>query len=341
MHVVLIGHSMGGILAADTVLGITGDELTESSRANNIQQYNDKVNESDSTSSLLFPHIQALLTFDTPFLGINPALVAHGAQQHWDTASKTYKTAINVASAFGWGGAKAATQQGQNEKSKDKQQPLALPAPPSSPASDPSPTSQKTNYGRMALFAGAASAALATGAAAYWQRERIGDGYNWMSQHLQFVGCLARPEDLKQRWRKIGDAGEAKDVGRGAFFTVLGSSTGSQDRTFVNLPVEERGNRALGLTTSSDAAAMSAPSKEEPQHARDAALDSPLPKVMALWPAVNDMASTEVDAHCAMFQPRRNPGYFDLCERSRDSIVGWVKRAAWFHEAEQSAATAG
>ncbi|EEY16512.1 conserved hypothetical protein [Verticillium alfalfae VaMs.102] len=82
VRTILIGHSMGGIVAAETVIGLTSDKPIYSE---------DGVEKSAQTptsfNSLMFPYVQGVLAFDTPYLGISPGVVAHGAEGHYTAAS--------------------------------------------------------------------------------------------------------------------------------------------------------------------------------------------------------------------------------------------------------------
>jgi hypothetical protein len=84
VHTILIGHSMGGIVAAETILSIIEDQPIASSGNLN------------ADNVFMFPYIQGLLAFDTPYLGLSPGVVAHGAEGHWKTASSAYAAYTNV-----------------------------------------------------------------------------------------------------------------------------------------------------------------------------------------------------------------------------------------------------
>lgn len=265
---------------------------------------------SESTSSLpdpsllMFPYIQGILAFDTPYLGIAPGVVAHGAEKHWNTASTAYAAYSNLAGAFGWGGK-------SSENAVDASKMLPAPETTAKAVGDmnadaaSSPLWQR--YGRVALFAGAAGAVAAGGAAAYLKRDQITEGLSWATSHLEFVGSLARPEEMKKRLANIVKISQTQDVGFLNMYTTLGravdtsnkeSWTGKvlgKDRTFCNLPKGE----------------------------------------LKQWffPAVNDKSTTETWAHMTMFDPKSNPGYYSMSEHSKETIVEWATND-WYEESE-------
>lgn len=230
-----MGHSMGGIVAAETVMGLASDKpiYTEDGIAKK---------ESPSFNSLMFPRIQGVLAFDTPYLGISPGVVAHGAEGHYQTAS----AALSQLGALGslWNTATAATS-----KSATAPVPRAALPPVSTPAKG---GSSWQSWGRAALYAGAAGAVAAGGAAAWANRDHITQGWTWVSSHLEFVGCLARPEALKKRVADMVQLSEELDVGFANLYTRLGKGAQSKqismvgtvlgsERTFCNLPSKQPG----------------------------------------------------------------------------------------------------
>ncbi|KAI9783243.1 MAG: hypothetical protein M1839_004083 [Geoglossum umbratile] len=228
VHVILIGHSMGGIVAAETAIAIAAEQpLTQLSE----------------TTGLLFPYISGIIAYDTPYLGISPGVIAHGAESHYNTASVALTQLSGLAGGL-WGGSTAAKQNSTINKEGVK----ALPAPLESAASaeavrkdgDAAATPTWQRWGKIAMFAGAAGAVAAGGAAAYVKRDQITEGWNWVGGHLEFVGCLMKAEDLKKRVAKMMELVKEFEMGFVEFYTVLGKGANKgnleEERTFCVLP---------------------------------------------------------------------------------------------------------
>lgn len=262
VRTVLIGHSMGGIMAVESLLGIASEQPIYSE--DGIQK-----SEIPNFSSLLFPYVQGVLAFDTPFLGISPGVVAHGAEGHYQAASATITQLSGLGAAL-WGA---------NKASKPN-------APSSSKALAPAKQQQQQQgggawqtWGKVAMFAGAGAAVAAGGAAAWMNRDQIGQSFEWVSSHLEFVGCLGRAEELKKRVQCMVQLSQEMKLGYANIYTRLGKAAApkqtsvvgtimGKDRTFCNLP--------------------------NAMQAGD-------------WkPAVNDKVTDEVGAHTGRFLPRCN-----------------------------------
>jgi hypothetical protein len=294
VRTVLIGHSMGGIVAAETLLSIINEQPIASSDSASCHE----------SSQLMFPYIQGVLMFDTPVLGISPGVVAHGAEQHWKTANSAYSAYTNAVGAFGWG---KNTQTGPVDTSKMLPAPEKVAKAVSDANADAASTPLWQRYGRVALFAGAAGAVAAGGAAAYMKRDQISEGLAWATSHLEFVGSLARPEEMKKRLANVAKLSETRDVGFTNIYTTLGRAVDNQgtsgwtgkvygrDRTFCNLPKGELKRFFI--------------------------------------PAVNDRSTAETHAHMTMFEPKNNPGYYSMSEHAKEQIIDWAENA-WYEESD-------
>lgn len=299
VHTILLGHSMGGIVAAETVLSILQDKPIGNSAALNESGYD--------SNHFMFPYIQGVLAFDTPYLGIAPGVVAHGAEGHWNQATAAYNAYSTVANAFGWGsGSKAAASAGADASKM-------LPAPSAADA-DVATAPAWQRWGKYAMFAGAAGAVAAGGAAAWMNREQLSEGWKWVGSHLEFVGCLAKSEELKNRLANVVKLGDECGFGFANLYTCLGqavdgksqwfSGTLGEQRTFVTLP---------------------GPQSEFKEYFRK---------------ALNDKATAEVWAHMSMFKPKDNPGYYHLAEDAKELVVRWTSNA-WYEDAQAVAGVGG
>ncbi|KAK7422416.1 hypothetical protein QQX98_001695 [Neonectria punicea] len=281
VRTILVGHSMGGIVAAEMLIGLASERPIYSE---------DGIQKPDSPSfnSLMFPYIQGVLAFDTPYLGISPGVVAHGAEGQYQQASTT----ISQLSGLGalWGANKAA----QPAAAPAKKPVGALPAPPTAESGG----SPWQKWGKMAMYAGAAGAVAAGGAAAWMNRDHIGEGWSWATSHLEFVGSLARPEELKKRVSFLAQLQEELDVGFANLYTRLGKAAPSKQVSMV------------GTVLGSDRTFCNLPKKHS----------------TGVWrEAVNDKASDETSAHVGMFTPRENPGYKTLSQDAAGFIAGWLQ----------------
>ncbi|KAF4121293.1 hypothetical protein GMORB2_2255 [Geosmithia morbida] len=299
VRTILVGHSMGGIVAAETAIALTSDQPVYSD-ADGIEKNDDP--SSQHISSLMFPYIQGVLAFDTPFLGISPGVVAHGAEEHYQTAA----TAIAQLSSL-WGATTAAKQTGGRSAG-------ALPAPGTSGGGGGGGGGGGWGkWAKVAVGVGAAGAVAVGGAAAWLKRDDISQGFGWASSHLEFVGCLARGEELKKRVAIMDRLRREMDVGFANLYTRLGraapsvATSGSVsvtilggDRTFCNLPKNLDG--AAGV-----------------------------------WkPAVNDKAKDETVAHMSMFEEKENPGYETLTRDARDFVIAWLQND-WYESSVDEA----
>ena len=322
VRTILVGHSMGGIVAAETLLAILSDNpippaphTPPPSTAAHTTPFPPSSAETPEIAgpvTFMFPYIQGILAFDTPYLGICPSVIAHGAESHLKTATSAYSTFSEIAGVFGYGAAPKASA-GSTKPGPQKliKEPPAYMA--ASATEDAAATPVWQRWGKYAMFAGAAGAVAAGGAAVYAKRDQITEGWSWIGSHLEFVGCLMRGEELKARLDKIVSLREDKGVGFGDLVTVLAPKqgaaghavggtgglleiSGSEERTFCTLPKREK-NKAC------------------------------------FEKMVNAKAGDEMTAHMTMFHPRENPGYYGMGDRAKEVLVGWVDEA-WYEGSE-------
>lgn len=223
---------MGGIVAADTLLAITSDLA---------------ISASSSVNAFMFPYISGVLAFDTPYLGISPGVVAHGAEGHYNTASSALAGLSGLSGIWG-----------SKDQGNVKKEPVASAAPPA------------WQWAKIAAFAGAGVAVAGGAAAAYAKRDQITAGWSWVGSHLEFVGCLMKGEELRTRVSSLATLNRELGVGWANLYTRLGSKALSRSdgrlvgslmgnqRTFCNLPSgrdEKVGGRSFWKEAVNDAAA--------------------------------------------------------------------------------------
>jgi pimeloyl-ACP methyl ester carboxylesterase len=339
VHTILIGHSMGGIVAAETLLMLANEQplppTTSSLSSPDVPNFPSNTTQHSTTStsrpnpssadpnrdplsptSFMFPHIQGLLAFDTPFLGIAPSVIAHGAEGYSKKATNAYSALSELATGLGWG-SKSEPKVASSSSGKVAG---ALPAP--SSAADAAAAPRWQSWGKYAMFAGAAGAVAAGGAAAlYSQKEKLSTGWTWAYSHLEFVGVLYKGEELKKRVESVGSIGEERGIGSANFYTLLGKSAnegfgvveatstrkeGNSMRTFCSLPRKVRESKG-----------------EAQQEATG----------LRWFKALNDKAEDETWAHMSMFYPRDNPGFYSLGERAKKVVTGWIDRG-WYGSSE-------
>ncbi|WVF71695.1 hypothetical protein IAT40_006503 [Kwoniella sp. CBS 6097] len=289
--IVLMGHSMGGLLIADAAKDIAANSRE---------------------GEMLWPKIVGILAFDTPYLGLHPKHHLSQAASYVDQARSIASTVgmlSPMALGFGFGkfGKKAeeapaagssASRSGSgtssrsgspSQNSKGKQPETTVKAPvQESEAAQPTtaasrswfssmptmvPPSTKTMYGLGAAALGAV--ALGT---AYYRREDFVTGWKWGYDHMTFVKNLWDDEGMKGRLVAINSLIEDRKIIFHNYYTFLPPSPPKQlvNRTFAILP----------------------------------------PMNHPLYPyfnaAANTMATDEVSAHMGMFNPKTNDGFYDL-----------------------------
>ncbi|KAF2767722.1 hypothetical protein EJ03DRAFT_275542 [Teratosphaeria nubilosa] len=303
VHVVLCGHSMGGIVAAETLLSIAKDEPPQGDGTTNLAPPETEDRPSSAPpqepTRLFFPYIQAVLAFDTPYLGISPGVLAHGAEEHYNEATTAYKAFNAAGDFFGWG------------KSKTPE-PIANASSRGLPAADGSTGGSKwATFGKYARYGGAVAAIAGAAGAAYLNREQISQGMTWAGSHLEFVGTLARGAELQKRVENVVALTKTHGVGFANFYGCLSERVSSktqyagsvlgQDRTFCVIP------KGAGQPSSR-------------------------------WvKCINDRVSNELEAHTSMFEPKRNTDYHPMVSRARDQIADWVDQS-WYESSSVSGA---
>ncbi|KAJ1958931.1 hypothetical protein IWQ62_004817 [Dispira parvispora] len=207
--VILVGHSMGGLLAADAVLHFH-DKLPLHNSGPMATNSSD-LRELDAT-------VLGLVAYDTPFYGLNPSLITDTALQR---ASQATAQVSNYLPALGVAVPAVTSFFGSSQTTTAR-------------AAETSPsTGSKWSAGKWgALAVGGFVASAAAAAVTYSQREHIQKGYEYFTSHLSFVGALFRNQELHQRVDQLVALEEVVFCG---FYVQLEKPT-VPVRTFIQLP---------------------------------------------------------------------------------------------------------
>jgi hypothetical protein len=283
-------------VAADTLFSILDDMPATNESAEQEQR-------------LIFPLIQGVLSFDTPYNGLARSMFVYGAFSQYQKVSSIWNIMSAVSAGIAGGSAAVSASRTSNALAKPAQ-------------SGPSKTAWKL-WQTIAVRSGTAGAIAAGGVAAYMNREKIkksiasfdkdtlGQGYNtlgqglayinqeslgrgfaWISSHLKFVSALMRQEEMKQRLLRLG---ALEGVGLANMYSSLGENgtwTGGYfvpERTFCAVPsADEKAGKFF-------------------------------------FREVNTATDDEINAHSSMFRPEKNDGYTKLVNDARDKVISWFK----------------
>ncbi|CAG7935931.1 unnamed protein product [Penicillium nalgiovense] len=320
VHVVLIGHSMGGIVGAEALLLLAAEQpITRNPSSNTKPGCTDGTESVVEPGTFMFPHIQGVLAFDTPFLGIAPGVVSYGAEGQYRNASTAYNTLSEVAGLFGYGGKGNASNQGTTHAPPQEPSKVL----PSTPDAAATPSWQR--WGKYAMFAGAAGAVAAGGAAMYTQRQKLTDGFGWVSSHLEFVGCLARTSELHERLVRLSNVKKERGIGCVNFYTCLGKgATSLVENTSAN-----KTSFSQKIIRSRNRTFCSLPAEVE--------LGEESHSPGLLWTrAVNDRANDETNAHTTMFLSKENPAFFEMLSEACAVLVKSIDKG-WYDSSTEPA----
>lgn len=297
---------MGGILAADLLLLLAAEQpINHQAKDSNDPSEDGLV---PIMEQPMFPHIQGVLAFDTPFLGIAPGVFSYGAEGHYQKVTTAYNTASQVAGLFGYGSNKTASG--------------AAKTPPNPPPSnvDAAAVNPMQTWGRYAMYVGAAGAMVGAGSALWSQRQNISEGVDWVSSHLVFVGCLARGAELRKRIAGLDGVQKERGIRCTNFYTCLGSGASA-----LSVPREsEKLSWSQRIIRSRKRTFCTIPDEVEIE-------DSATSEQPGLqWTkAINHNACDEVKAHTSMFRSKDNPALFELVGDACKALVTSIDKS-WY-----------
>ncbi|KAF4438414.1 hypothetical protein F53441_12802 [Fusarium austroafricanum] len=294
--VVLVAHSMGGFVAADTLF----------------LAINDRANNGDENDPL-FPLIQGILTFDTPYNGLARSMFVYGAFSNYQKVSGVFNvmTAISAAapaSLARLSARRAATTAVRTSTRGPQWKTWQLVAVRTGTVGAIAAGGVAAYMNREAIIQGMKSVkninkesvaegyrqsmdALGQGLA-YINRGNVGKSFAWLSDHVTFVGALLRQKELNRRLERIGSL---KGVGMHDFYCSLGENgywSGGYfvpERTFCAVPEES--------------------------HSAYPIFDR----------CVMPRAEDEIEAHLNMFRPERHRGYEEMTDKSAELIKEWFQ----------------
>ncbi|KAH7264857.1 uncharacterized protein BKA55DRAFT_635405 [Fusarium redolens] len=294
--VILVAHSMGGFVAADTLF----------------LAINDRANNGDENDPL-FPLIQGILTFDTPYNGLARSMFVYGAFSNYQKVNSVFNvmTAISAAapaSLARLSARRAATTAVTGSTRGPQWKTWQLVAVKTGTVGAIAAGGVAAYMNREAIIQGMKSMkninkesvaesyrqgmdALGQGLA-YINRGNVGKSFAWLSDHVTFVGALLRQKELNRRLERIGSL---KGVGMHDFYCSLGENgywSGGYfvpERTFCAVPEES--------------------------HSAYPIFDR----------CVMPKAEDEIEAHLNMFRPERHRGYEEMTDKSAELIKEWFQ----------------
>ncbi|KAI0441407.1 hypothetical protein F4803DRAFT_420026 [Xylaria telfairii] len=243
--VVLVAHSMGGFVASDTLFLILNEKLATSSK--------------EDSDVPIFPLIQGILTFDTPFNGLARSMFVYGAFSNYQKVSSVFNVMTALSAAPAALGKTAFRRSAANLPSRGSSNPAWK------------------GWQLVAVRTGTVGAIAAGGVAAYMHRKQIMEGmrsmrnlnkesvkegyhqsvdtisqglayinrgnvgrsFEYLSDHFTFVGALMKQQELARRLERMA---LLQGVGIHDYYTSLGENgmwSGGYfvpERTFCAVP---------------------------------------------------------------------------------------------------------
>ncbi|KAJ1968251.1 hypothetical protein H4R35_006482 [Dimargaris xerosporica] len=210
--ILLVGHSMGGLLAADAILHWQKKQSSLVSRKEDRRQ---ALRVENTTASVV-----GLIAFDSPFYGVNSTLWTDTAVERATQVTSQVNSYMPMLTTVGTAAASwfAASKPSPTTASAVRQTTV--------------PSSSRWGAAKWGALAVGGLAASAAAAATYAHRDKIQTGVQYITSHLEFVGALVRKEELEARVRQLT---ALPTVGFHCFYMQL-ERPSLQRRTFATLP---------------------------------------------------------------------------------------------------------
>ncbi|ROW04564.1 hypothetical protein VMCG_04948 [Cytospora schulzeri] len=292
--VILVAHSMGGFVASEALFHALDERAG-----------------SDDPSAPLFPMIQGILAFDTPYNGLARSMFVYGAFSNYQKVSSVFNvmTALSAAPAsLGMALKRGAT---------------SLPG-----SSRVSNAATWKTWQLIAMRTGTVGAIAAGGVAAYVHRQQIKEGlqnmrtmkkqdlvegyqqgvdrlgqglayvnrgnvgksFAWLSDHFTFVGVLLKQQELNKRLERLANL---QGIGIHDIYASMGENgywSGGYfvpERTFCAVPAE----------------------------------DQPASHLYSRHVIKN--TGDEIESHMSMFKPDKNEEYQLMVDKASKLIATW------------------
>ena len=261
-------------------------------------------------NDLIFPLIQGILTFDTPYNGLARSMFVYGAFSNYQKVSNVFNAMAALSAAAPAGLARLSARTAATRSVAATRGPQwktwQLVAVKTGTVGAIAAGGVAAYMNREAIMAGMRSVkninkesvvesyrqsmdALGQGLA-YINRGNVGKSFAWLSDHFTFVGALLKQKELNQRLERLG---ALKGIGIHDFYCSLGENgywSGGYfvpERTFCAVP--EATHSAYPLFSR----------------------------------RVMPKCSDEVEAHLNMFQPKKHGGYEDMTEKAAELVKEW------------------
>lgn len=166
-----------------------------------------------STLSSASLPILGLLAYDSPLLGLNPAVFKSTFDKAMDWTSKGQAVLTTLGAGYGFfksatGGssdkgqteAKKATTSSASSKGKGKGKEVAT--------TSGTNNAEGSSWGFLASSVLAGTAAAAVVGAGWYNRDKLVEHWSWATSHLSFVGELWKVSELEERLEKIVECQE-------------------------------------------------------------------------------------------------------------------------------------
>jgi hypothetical protein len=263
-----------------------------------------------SDDDLIFPLIQGILTFDTPYNGLARSMFVYGAFSNYQKVNSVFNvmTALSAAAPAGLArlSARRAATSSVAATGNPKWKTWQLVAVKTGTVGAIAAGGVAAYMNREAIIKGMRSVkninkesvvegyrqsmdALGQGLA-YINRGNVGKSFAWLSDHFTFVGALLRQKELHRRLERMG---ALKGIGIHDFYCSLGENgywSGGYfvpERTFCAVP--EGSHSAYPLFER-----------------------CPMPR-----------AVDEIEAHLNMFKPEKHRGYEEMTKKSAELVKEW------------------